>query len=151
MGRVSGNVSTTGHREFEEDRFCKKLTYDRVALKKIAQPHEVASAMAFLASHRAAGHISGECLSVDGGMEGRIIWKENEIISAEKPNLVEKAVPLPILLSSTPSIRKKKVKIGLSVDFDAISGWLGTGANPGNMSVRMHSPGYKVFLTFSHM
>lgn len=52
-----------------------------VSLKKIAKPEDVARAMAFLASHRAAGHISGECLSIDGGMEGRVIWKEAEIVT----------------------------------------------------------------------
>ena len=39
-------------------------------LRKIAQPTDVARAAAFLASHRAAGHISGQCISVDGGMVG---------------------------------------------------------------------------------
>lgn len=46
-----------------------------IALKKIAEPSDVARAMVFLASHRAAGHISGQVLSVDGGMEGRLIFK----------------------------------------------------------------------------
>ncbi|KAI9873733.1 MAG: hypothetical protein M1830_010669 [Pleopsidium flavum] len=55
-----------------------------VPLKKIAQPQDVARATAFLASHRAAGHSSGECINVDGGMEGRMVcWKESEIIEAD--------------------------------------------------------------------
>lgn len=49
-----------------------------VALRKIAQPQDVARAVAFLASHRAAGHISGQVQSVDGGMEGRIVWREED-------------------------------------------------------------------------
>ena len=48
-------------------------------MRKMAKPEDVARSVAFLASHRAAGHITGECLSVDGGMEGRIVWRENEI------------------------------------------------------------------------
>lgn len=44
-----------------------------VPLQKIAQPQSVARAMAFLASHRAADHITGECLSVDGGIEGGVV------------------------------------------------------------------------------
>lgn len=51
-----------------------------VSLKKIAQPEDVARTVAFLASHRAAGHMSGQCLSVDGGMEGRIVWREDEVL-----------------------------------------------------------------------
>ena len=86
-------------------------------------------------------------------MEGRIIWKESEVISAEKPNQVEKArwitATLPVSPPSTSSIRKKQVKVGLSVDFDAISGWLGTGANPENMYVahfyRLQSPSDNFF------
>jgi NAD(P)-dependent dehydrogenase (short-subunit alcohol dehydrogenase family) len=51
-----------------------------VPLQKIAQPQDIARAMAFLASHRAAGHTTKEFLSVDGGMEGRVVWKAEEII-----------------------------------------------------------------------
>lgn len=50
-----------------------------VALRKIAQPEDVARTVAFLASHRACGHMSGQVLSVDGGMEGRIVWREDEV------------------------------------------------------------------------
>jgi hypothetical protein len=32
--------------------------------------------------------MSGQCLSVDGGMEGRIIWKEEEV-----PNVQQGTVP----------------------------------------------------------
>ena len=142
------------------------LTSNRVPLRKIAQPEDVARAAAFLASHRAAGHISGQCISVDGGMEGRIVWSEDEILKAEK-TLDEKAAPastpdashplpgttsnppLPEPLSSSavlpptthveitsppsPSTKPNpKIKILISVDFDAVSGWLGTGTHPDN-------------------
>ncbi|SLM34997.1 polysaccharide deacetylase family protein [Lasallia pustulata] len=109
-----------------------------VPLKKIAQPQDVARAMAFLASHRAAGHISGECISVDGGMEGRVVWKQSEVIKGD----AETAIPPPSqgstlvapqsIPSSMPKPSRGKVQVALSVDFDAISGWLGTGAHPDN-------------------
>jgi hypothetical protein len=141
------------------------LTSNSVSLRKIAQPEDVARAAAFLASHRAAGHISGQCISVDGGMEGRIVWSEDEILKAEK-TLGENAAPastpnaslplpgttsnppLPEPLSSSAVIpppstiqsplsppstsSKPKIKILISVDFDAVSGWLGTGTHPDN-------------------
>ncbi|KIX02481.1 uncharacterized protein Z518_08422 [Rhinocladiella mackenziei CBS 650.93] len=102
-----------------------------VALKKIAQPEDVARAMAFLASHRAAGHISGECISVDGGMEGRVIWREERILS--KTGGTETALrSATIPASLSPPQRKRRLRICLSVDFDAISGYLGTGHDPSN-------------------
>lgn len=132
------------------------LTSNSVPLRKIAQPTDVARAAAFLASHRAAGHISGQCISVDGGMEGRIVWSEEEVrktaISAtqaetppgdatgetfgttthgvqlsSRPSTSDPQVPSAVVPQSKP-----KIKILLSVDFDAVSGWLGTGQHPDN-------------------
>lgn len=44
-----------------------------IPMGKIAQPQDVAAAIVFLASDRAAGHISGAILPVAGGMEGRLL------------------------------------------------------------------------------
>lgn len=107
-------------------------------LKKIAQPQDVARAMAFLASHRAAGHISGECISVDGGMEGRLLWKKSEIInqndkSAETGMVVNENQTIQSGIPHTmPDPPRRRVQIALSVDFDAVSAWLGTGGHPDN-------------------
>ncbi|KAL1648693.1 hypothetical protein SLS61_006824 [Didymella pomorum] len=118
-----------------------------VPLRKIAQPTDVARAAAFLASHRAAGHISGQCISVDGGMEGRIVWSEEEVEisqqttstqtmiskhTASAPHTQSAALSAitPSLKASTPD--RPKIKVLLSVDFDAVSGWLGTGQHPDN-------------------
>jgi 3-oxoacyl-[acyl-carrier protein] reductase len=52
-------------------------TIDRVtrtyALRKVATPEEVARTIVW-ASSAAAGHTTGALLTVDGGMEGRILW-----------------------------------------------------------------------------
>ncbi|KAF1849901.1 NAD(P)-binding protein [Cucurbitaria berberidis CBS 394.84] len=130
-----------------------------VPLRKIAQPTDVARAAAFLASHRAAGHISGQCISVDGGMEGRIVWSEDEIKKSQQTEIEVVAPPLgsapsevfgtategvsipgnsqpsviiPAVLPSTTAPVRPKIKILISVDFDAVSGWLGTGQHPDN-------------------
>ena len=93
--------------------------------------------MAFLASHRAAGHISGECISVDGGMEGRIVWKESEM-NRKATSMETSSVSMSnqeISSSITPpaySSKKRKIRVALSVDFDAVSGWLGTGSHTEN-------------------
>jgi hypothetical protein len=105
-----------------------------VPLAKIAQPIDVARTVAFLASHRAAGHISGECISVDGGMEGRIVWKEQEILarnSDTKPAATASSIPKS-LVPVAPKKHNSSIKILISVDFDAVSGWLGTGASTEN-------------------
>ncbi|KAL8951736.1 MAG: hypothetical protein Q9222_002315 [Ikaeria aurantiellina] len=104
----------------------------KTALKKVAKAEDVARAMAFLASHRAAGHISGECLSVDGGMEGRLIWKENEVVDTSKAAKDVTAPTPPISQPLTPKRVGHRVRVALSVDFDAISAHLGTGKHPDN-------------------
>jgi len=107
-----------------------------VALKKIAKPTDVARTMAFLASHRAAGHITGECISVDGGMEGRLIWKESQIFPA-----AGSATTVSTYISSPPPpSRPRRLRICLSVDFDALSGYLGTGYDSHN-TLSDHSAG----------
>jgi hypothetical protein len=107
-----------------------------VPLRKIAQPEDVARTMAFLASHRAAGHITGECISVDGGMEGRIVWKKDEVTHNRQTPLInsraEKTSPASPISISIPIPPKHKIQVLLSVDFDAVSGFLGTGASSTN-------------------
>lgn len=118
-----------------------------VALKKIAQPEDVARTMAFLSSHHAAGHISGECLSVDGGQEGRLIWKEHQVLgpnetasSSMGPLKSATSGPPTSVLTTRPSIpaplsspkSSRRLRITISIDFDAISGYLGTGHTPEN-------------------
>ncbi|TVY85318.1 Peptidoglycan deacetylase [Lachnellula suecica] len=103
-----------------------------VPLRKIAQPEDVARAMAFLASHRAAGHISGECLSVDGGMEGRILWKQDEVVKPSVVETVQSVIPASLKDLSISAPPKRKIKILLSIDFDAVSGFLGTGGSASN-------------------
>jgi 3-oxoacyl-[acyl-carrier protein] reductase len=44
-----------------------------MALRKIAEPGDVAAAIVFLASDRLAGHLSGTILPIAGGMEGRLL------------------------------------------------------------------------------
>lgn len=65
-----------------------KLTSDKSAmvralqtipLRKCATPEDIANAVTFLASNKLAGHITGQCLFVSGGMEGRVINSVDEI------------------------------------------------------------------------
>jgi 3-oxoacyl-[acyl-carrier protein] reductase len=45
-----------------------------MALKKVAQPEDVARVVVALASDRISGHVTGQIVTVAGGMEGRLIW-----------------------------------------------------------------------------
>ena len=44
-----------------------------MALRKIAQPEDVAAQVVVLASDRLSGHVSGQVVVVAGGMEGRVV------------------------------------------------------------------------------
>ncbi|KAI9710957.1 MAG: hypothetical protein M1820_002394 [Bogoriella megaspora] len=103
-----------------------------VPLRKIAMPEDVARTVAYLASHRAAGHISGECIGVDGGMEGRVVWNEKEMLGENEKQRQSENPGSQTFLPAQISVKKQKIKIALSVDFDAVSGWLGTGKTPDN-------------------
>ncbi len=48
-------------------------------VRQLARPRDIARAVVFLASPRAARHITGEIVTVAGGMEGRVQWSPEEI------------------------------------------------------------------------
>lgn len=48
-----------------------------MALRKVGTPEDVAAAIVFLSSDRLAGHVSGEIVTVAGGMEGRLLHPSN--------------------------------------------------------------------------
>lgn len=56
-----------------------KRALQTIPLKKFGQPSDVASAVLFFASNRLAGHITGQCLFVSGGMEGRVLNSLDEV------------------------------------------------------------------------
>jgi 3-oxoacyl-[acyl-carrier protein] reductase len=44
-----------------------------MALRKVAQPDDVAAQVVALASPVISGHVSGQIVTVAGGMEGRVV------------------------------------------------------------------------------
>jgi len=50
-----------------------------IPMRKIARPHDVARAVVYLASSHLSGHVSGQILTVSGGMEGRVLYNPEEI------------------------------------------------------------------------
>lgn len=49
------------------------------SLSRIAEPNDVAAAVAYLASPVLAGHVSGQILTVAGGMEGRLLHRRDAV------------------------------------------------------------------------
>src|ERR1051326_2723825 len=50
-----------------------------MGLKQIARPEDIAHAAVFLSSDKLARHITGQTLIIAGGMEGRLLWRPEEI------------------------------------------------------------------------
>jgi 3-oxoacyl-[acyl-carrier protein] reductase len=60
---------TRGRVDAEQIRLITRT----MALRKVAQPEDVAAAVVTLASPLLAGHVSGQVVTVAGGMEGRVV------------------------------------------------------------------------------
>jgi 3-oxoacyl-[acyl-carrier protein] reductase len=60
---------TRGHVSAEQVRRLSRT----MALRKVAQPEDVAAQVVVLASERLSGHVTGQVVTVAGGMEGRVI------------------------------------------------------------------------------
>jgi 3-oxoacyl-[acyl-carrier protein] reductase len=60
---------TRGHVDPERVRLVSRT----MALRKVAQPADVARQVIALASDEISGHVSGQVVVVAGGMEGRVI------------------------------------------------------------------------------
>lgn len=79
-----------------------------------AMPADVARTMAFLASKRAAGHISGQYIQVGSDADHS---------KAQNHAIQEPAQSIPRSLSKPTG---NKIRVAVSIDLDAVSGWLGT-------------------------
>jgi 3-oxoacyl-[acyl-carrier protein] reductase len=83
LGRVNsvcpGWTVTPMADKFTGDPASVRRALATIALRKVASPADIANAVLFLASSRVAGHISGQVVTVSGGMEGRLLWSESEV------------------------------------------------------------------------
>jgi 3-oxoacyl-[acyl-carrier protein] reductase len=50
-----------------------------IPLRKVGRPRDVAAAVVYLASAALSGHVSGQVLTVAGGMEGRVLYLPDEV------------------------------------------------------------------------
>ena len=63
------SAMTRGHVDDEQVRRISRT----MALQKVAQPEDVARQVVVLASDELSGHVSGQVVTVAGGMEGRVV------------------------------------------------------------------------------
>ncbi len=65
-----------------EDALSDKAAVSRILqtipLRKVAVPSDIAHAILYLASDTLAGHVSGQTITVAGGMEGRVLFSSDE-------------------------------------------------------------------------
>lgn len=83
LGRVNvvcpGWTYTPTIPRFAADPARVRRVLQTIPLRKMARPHDVAMAIVYLASSRLSGHVSGQILTVAGGMEGRVLFTPEEI------------------------------------------------------------------------
>ncbi len=51
-----------------------------IPLRKVGKPFDIANAILYLSSDRVSGHVSGQAITVAGGMEGRVLFSSDEVI-----------------------------------------------------------------------
>ena len=66
----------------KDKQFLHSIT-STIPLRKVATPEDIASAVVFMSSDKLAGHITGKVLSVDGGINGRLLHGELKPINED--------------------------------------------------------------------
>jgi NAD(P)-dependent dehydrogenase (short-subunit alcohol dehydrogenase family) len=60
------------------DRDMVRRIHQTIPMRKTAVPEDIAGAILYLASDKLAGHVSGQTITVAGGMEGRVLFTPDE-------------------------------------------------------------------------
>jgi 3-oxoacyl-[acyl-carrier protein] reductase len=79
LGRVNavspGWTESPMTREALSEEHVRRVTRT-MPLRKVARPEDVARQVVVLASDELSGHVSGQVVSVAGGMEGRVLHED---------------------------------------------------------------------------
>ncbi len=83
LGRVNavcpGWTITPMTKEYLNDKKSVLRTLKTIPLRKIAQAEDVASIIVMLASDKVSGHVTGQIITVAGGMEGRTLFEKEDL------------------------------------------------------------------------
>jgi 3-oxoacyl-[acyl-carrier protein] reductase len=71
-------VSPLTEQHLQDPAVVRRVTAT-MALPQLARADDIANAVVFLASDKLARHITGQTLVVAGGMEGRWLWRPDEV------------------------------------------------------------------------
>ncbi len=74
-----GWTTTPGRPDVTADPAKLRRVLQTVPLRKVARAQDVATAVVYLASPHLSGHVSGQVLTVSGGMEGRVLYAPEEV------------------------------------------------------------------------
>ncbi len=82
-GRVNvvcpGWTFTPMTKRFAADPAKVQRVLQTIPMRKVGRAHDVAMAVVYLASSHLSGHVSGQVLTVSGGMEGRVLYGMDEV------------------------------------------------------------------------
>ncbi|OLS16803.1 MAG: 3-oxoacyl-[acyl-carrier-protein] reductase FabG [Candidatus Heimdallarchaeota archaeon LC_3] len=62
-----------------KDKSIVKRVLQTIPMRKVATTQDIANVVVFLTSDKASGHISGQIITVAGGMEGRMLFEKKDI------------------------------------------------------------------------
>lgn len=71
-------VTEMARAALEDDGLVRRVVRT-MALRQLGRAADVARAVVWLCSPRLARHVSGQTITVAGGMEGRLLWDEGEV------------------------------------------------------------------------
>ncbi|KAF5365284.1 hypothetical protein D9758_005331 [Tetrapyrgos nigripes] len=65
--------------DFKKDPTVVYPALATMPLKKVGLPYDIATQVVFLSSNKVSGHVTGEIVTVNGGMEGRLLNSRDDI------------------------------------------------------------------------
>ncbi len=72
-------VNVDVRNESESDKAMVSRILQTIPLRKVATPSDIAHAILYLSSDKSAGHVSGQTITVAGGMDGRVLFSRDEV------------------------------------------------------------------------